>query len=77
MPNDYLSQMATDIQVARQQATFPVEELTKTLYGGELILYVVQKLRAIMDKEPLLDKSQTNYMSREQMLIIPSWCINV
>ncbi|SAM07001.1 hypothetical protein [Absidia glauca] len=68
MTNSYLEHMANDIQVARQQATFPIEELTKVLYGGELILHVVTKLRAIMDKEPLLDRAQMNYMSREQML---------
>lgn len=63
--------MANDIQVARQQATFPIEELTKVLYGGELILHVVTKLRAIMDKEPLLDRAQMNYMSREQVRFTP------
>ncbi|KAI8333898.1 hypothetical protein BC941DRAFT_495711 [Chlamydoabsidia padenii] len=68
MTNSSLQQMATDIQVARQQATFPVKELTKVLYGGELILSVATKLRAIMEKEPLLDKSKLDYMSRAEML---------
>lgn len=67
MTNSHLEQMASDIKVARQQATFPIEELTKALYGGELILHVITKLRALLAKEPLLDGSKMNYMSRAEV----------
>ncbi|CAO3636620.1 unnamed protein product [Cunninghamella echinulata] len=68
MSNIHLQQMTADLQAARQKATFNVKELQKTLYGNEIILHFVTKLRDIIDKEPLLDKSQLYYMNREQVI---------
>lgn len=67
MANTYLEQMALDIQEARRRATFPIEELSKVVAGGEAKFDTTKKLRAILNKEPLLVDPKVPFMNREQV----------
>lgn len=62
-----LKQGNVDIEAARKNASFPVDLLTTLLRGGPEALDKLNRLRAIVEKEPLLDRSKTVFMSREEV----------
>ncbi|CAO3639756.1 unnamed protein product [Cunninghamella blakesleeana] len=68
MTNTQLQQMPADLQAARQKAAFKVEDLKKALYGSEVIIHVLDRLRAIIEKEPLMNRADLYYMNREQVI---------
>ncbi|ORZ25090.1 hypothetical protein BCR42DRAFT_1349 [Absidia repens] len=70
MTNSFLEQMANDIQEARRKATFPIVELSKVVSGGEAKFDTAKKLRAILNKEPLLADPKVPFMNREQVSLV-------
>jgi hypothetical protein len=62
-----LDQMATDMSLARQHPAFDVKLMETFLVGGEEALSERVEGRAIMEKEPLFEKSQLVFMSREDV----------
>jgi hypothetical protein len=62
-----LDQMAADMSLARQQPLFDVKLMSTFLAGGEESYKEREEGRAILEKEPLFDKEQLVFMSREEV----------
>ncbi|KAG2181992.1 hypothetical protein INT43_006918, partial [Umbelopsis isabellina] len=63
-----LDQMAADMSLARQNPAFDINLMENFLIGGEEALSEREEGRAILEKEPLFEKSQLVFMSREERL---------
>lgn len=66
-----LKQGNIDVETARKNASFSVDLLTTLLRGGPEALQKLNRLRAIVEREPLLHRSNTVFMSREE---VASFC---
>lgn len=62
-----LQQTIIDIQRARQQTTFPVELMSRLLRGGKQAMAQLERMRALIAKEPLFDKSDMPFQSRQEV----------
>ncbi|KAG0172875.1 hypothetical protein DFQ28_009880 [Apophysomyces sp. BC1034] len=68
MAHSHLEQMAQDLEAARRNTTFPVEVLTRLLQGGSTVLEKLNKVKSVVDKEPLLNKFSMAFLSRQEQL---------
>jgi hypothetical protein len=59
--------MAADMSLARQKAAFDVNLLAAFLAGGSELLAEREEVKKLIEKEPLFDKSQLVFMSREDV----------
>lgn len=66
--NKYLTQMSTDIEEARAKATFPIQSMIYLLRGGKDAVERVQKTRELAEKEPLFNKSNMVFQSRQEVI---------
>jgi acyl-CoA oxidase len=67
--NKHLIQMTLDLQEARSKATFSTESMLHLLHGGPDALAKLNHVRALAEKEPVFDKSNTPFQSRQEVYI--------
>lgn len=68
--NNHLVQMTLDLQEARSKATFSTESMLHLLRGGPEALAKLNYVRALAEKEPVFDKFNTPFQSRQEVYII-------
>ncbi|KAF7732469.1 hypothetical protein EC973_003214 [Apophysomyces ossiformis] len=68
MTNPHLQQMVQDLENARRKASFPVADMTRFLRGGAEAVENLEKVRAVIEKEPLFNKLNMIFMSRQEQL---------
>lgn len=70
--NKHLLQMTSDLQNARNKATFSTESMLHFLRGGPEALAKLNHVRALAEKEPVFDKFNTPFQSRQEVYIYPA-----
>jgi hypothetical protein len=64
-----LDQMAADMSLARQNPAFDIKLMSTFLVGSEQELKDRELARAILESEPLFDKSKLVFMSRDEVSV--------
>ncbi|ORX60659.1 acyl-CoA oxidase [Hesseltinella vesiculosa] len=62
MTTDLLRQMNIDIETARQKASFSAKDMSTVIYGHEMVLDIANKLRDLLNNEPLAAKAGTEFL---------------
>lgn len=57
----------TELQEARQQATFPPNEMKVLLNGGEESLQRRQRVLEIVENDPIFSKAGRHHLSRKEV----------
>ncbi|KAG1441022.1 hypothetical protein G6F56_011667 [Rhizopus delemar] len=65
--NPYLNQMSIDIEKARENPSFSVNEMNALFLGDNLDL--VEKIRPLVENDPLFDQSSLPFKNRQQQLV--------
>ncbi|GAN03812.1 acyl-CoA oxidase 5 [Mucor ambiguus] len=66
--NKHLVQMNVDIENARKKADFSSESMLHLLRGGPKAVEKLNQVRALAEQEPLFDKSNFPFLSRQEQL---------
>ncbi|KAL9540072.1 hypothetical protein MBANPS3_009894 [Mucor bainieri] len=66
--NKHLAQMNADIENARKKADFSSESMLHLLRGGPKAIEKLNQVRALAEQEPLFDKSNFPFQSRQEQL---------
>lgn len=66
--NKHLTQMNADIENARKKADFSSESMLHLLRGGPKAIEKLNQVRALVEQEPLFDKSNSPFQSRQEQL---------
>lgn len=61
--------MNTDIENARKKADFSSESMLRLLRGGPKAIEKLNQVRALAEQEPLFDKSNFPFQSRQEVCI--------
>ncbi|KAI8971350.1 acyl-CoA dehydrogenase/oxidase C-terminal [Pilobolus umbonatus] len=63
-----LHQMNSDIVTARSKASFFAHDMTRMLNGGQKAINKLNKIRDLIQDDPILNKSDICYLSRDEQL---------
>ncbi|KAF1806257.1 acyl-CoA dehydrogenase/oxidase C-terminal [Mucor lusitanicus] len=66
--NKHLVQMNADIENARKKADFSITSMLHLLRGGPKAIEKLNQVRALAEQEPLFDKSNFPFQSRQEQL---------